>query len=46
MNDPDTAFLQPHFAINYDSGYWIFHGGTYDLFKDAVKGVWWKVKED
>jgi len=46
MNDPDTAFLQPHYAINYDSGYWIFHGGTYDLFKDAVKGVWWKVKED
>jgi len=46
MNDPDTAFLQPHYAINYDSAYWIFHGGTYDLFKDAVKGVWWKVKED
>ena len=46
MNDPDTAFLHPHYAINYDSGYWIFQGGTYDLFKDAVKGVWWKVKED
>jgi hypothetical protein len=46
MNDPDTAFLQPHYAISYDSGYWVFHGGTYDLYKDAVKGVWWKIKED
>jgi hypothetical protein len=46
MTDPDNAFLQPHYAINYNSAYWIFHGGTYDLYKDMVTGIWFQVKED
>jgi len=46
MNDPDTEFLQPHYAISYDGGYWVFFGGTYDLAADRVRGVWYKIKED
>ena len=46
MTDPDNAFLQPHYAINYNSAYWIFHGGTYDLYRDMVTGIWYQVKED
>jgi hypothetical protein len=46
MNDPATNFLQPHYAISYDSGYWVFHGGTYDLTRDTVTGIWWKIKVD
>ena len=46
MNDPDTEFLQPHYAISYDGGYWVFFGGTYDLAADRVRGVWYKIKGD
>jgi len=46
MNNPATNFLQPHYAISYDSGYWVFHGGTYDLSRDTVNGIWWKIKVD
>ena len=46
MNAPKTAFLQPHYAINYDGAYWVFHGGVYDLYRDMVTGTWWKIKVD
>jgi hypothetical protein len=46
MNDPTSAFLQPHYAINYDGAYWVFHGGIYDLYRDMVTGTWWKIKID
>ena len=46
MTNPDTRFLQPHYAINYNGNYWVFFGGTYDLAADRVRGVWYKIKED
>lgn len=46
MTDPDTRFLQPHYAINYDGNYWVFHGGRYNLADDSVTGVWYQIKED
>ena len=46
MSNPATKFLQPHYAIEYNSKYYIFHGGTYDLNRDTVNGIWFEVKED
>ena len=46
MTNPDTIFLQPHYAINYDGSYWVFHGGRYNLADDSVTGVWYQIKED
>jgi hypothetical protein len=46
MTNPATKFLQPHYAIEYNSKYYIFHGGTYDLNRDTVNGIWFEVKED
>ena len=41
-----AAFIQPHYAIEYNSEYWVFKGGVYDLKNDAVNGIWFKIKED
>ena len=46
MTNPDTRFLQPHYAINYNGNYWVFHGGRYNLADDSVTGVWYQIKED
>ena len=46
MVDPNNAFLQPHYAIDYNSGYWVFKGGVYDLKNDSVNGIWFNIKED
>lgn len=46
MNAPKTAFLQPHYVINYNGAYWVFHGGIYDLYRDMVTGTWWQIKTD
>jgi len=41
-----ATFIQPHYAIEYNSEYWVFKGGVYDLKNDAVNGIWFKIKED
>jgi hypothetical protein len=36
--------LLPHLAINYDSAYWLFLSGTFDLQTEIFSGEWFKIQ--
>lgn len=41
-SDPDGNPILPHVAISYDSSYWVFHRGQYDVGTEIMQGEWWK----
>lgn len=36
----------PHLAIDYASGFWVYHSGSFDFYTDTWSGVWWKIARD
>jgi hypothetical protein len=44
MNNAKASFLQPHYAISYDSSYWVFIQGTINFSIDKFQGEWFKVQ--
>ena len=44
QNDTKTSFLQPHFAISYDSAYWVLMQGQINFAIDQFVGDWFKVQ--
>lgn len=40
--DPDNNPLCPHIVLDYDSAYWVFQQGAYDIGSEIMAGTWWK----
>lgn len=43
-SDPDGNPILPHVAVSYDSAYWVFQSGNYDVGTEIISGSWWKAQ--
>ena len=45
LSSPGVMLL-PHLAIGYDSAYWVFQDGTFDIQTEIFSGNWYKLQTD